>query len=192
MLSIPDVDFVNALLLFLLLSWVVIGIFWLLTMQRALELVRPFNKMPPSNVWLTFIPLFGLYWQFMVVQHVADSLAEEYRRRGIITREPRPGFSVGFTANILFCCVFIPSFGTLVSLISHISRLIHLFKIKKYTAELAEIIAVQNIYPPVIQETVYIPQEINPVIEEALKQNNPNRFLPPETEEEERRKWGRK
>ncbi|CAN5857128.1 hypothetical protein BH11BAC7_BH11BAC7_07440 [soil metagenome] len=114
MFSIPEVDLVNALLLILLFSWVVIGVFWLQVMQRALELVRPFNKMKPSQVWLTFIPLFGLYWQFMVVHHVADSLGEEYRRRGIITREARPGFGVGLTANILLCCAVIPGFGILL------------------------------------------------------------------------------
>ncbi len=184
--------FVEWLWWILLISWGIVTAFWLQMMQRALELVFPFNKMKPKNVWLTFIPFFGLYWQFAVVQSVAESLGKEYIRRGIIPGEPRPGLSSGFTANILLCCALIPNFGILVALVSNISRLVHLFKIKKHTLELAEIMQVQMQYPqpePVIN---YPPPEINPAFEEALKQNNPNRFVPPETEEEARRKWGKK
>lgn len=176
----------------LLVTWGIITAFWLQVMQRALEQVFPFNKMKPKNVWLTFIPFFGLYWQFAVVQSVADSLGKEYIRRGIIPREPRPGFGVGLTANILLCCALIPNFGILIALISNISRIIHLFKIKKYTAELAEIMRVQMEYPQPEQLRDFPPPQINSAFEEALKQNNPNRFLPPETEEEARKKWGRR
>ena len=191
MISIPDASFVNTLWAILILSWILISIFWLLVMQRALELVAPFNKMNPANVWLTFIPAFGLYWQFIVVQRVADSLGDEYIRRGIIPREPRPGKSVGLTANILLCCAFIPSFGILVGLVSNISRLMHLFKIKNYTEELEGIIRTQMQYPQAPQEPNYF-QEVNPALEEELKKNNPNRFMPPESAEEIEKRWRRK
>jgi hypothetical protein len=192
MFSILDVDFVNALWFVLGITWIVVTVFWLLVMQRALELVVPNNTMPAGNVWLTFIPFFGLYWQFEVVQKVADSLGEEYRRRGIISREARPGFGVGLTANILLCCAFIPSFGILIAIVSNISRLIHLFRIKNYTADLEEIIRTQMQYAQEPPPAVDFQQYVNPDLEKELKQNNPNRFLPPETDEEIEKRWRRK
>lgn len=192
MFSIPDVGLVNALWLVLGITWITVTVFWLLVMQRALELVFPNNKMPAGNVWLTFIPFFGLYWQFEVVQKVADSLGEEYRRRGIISREARPGFGVGLTANILLCCAFIPSFGILIAIVSNISRLIHLFRIKNYTVELEGIIRTQMQYAQESPPVVDFHQQVNPSMEEELKQNNPNRFMPPETEEEIEKRWRRK
>jgi hypothetical protein len=192
MFSIPGVDFMNALWFVLGITWIVVTIFWLLVMQRALELVFPNNKMPAGNVWLTFIPFFGLYWQFEVVQKVADSLGEEYRRRGIISREARPGFSVGLTANILLCCALIPNFGILVAIISNISRLIHLSRIKNYMAELEGIIQMQMQYAPEPPPVVDVQHYVDPKMEEELKQNNPNRFMPPETEEEIEKRWRRK
>lgn len=192
MFSLFDFSFSNALWVILIISWGIITVFWLLVMKRALELVMPFNKMKPGNVWLTFIPVFGLYWQFVIVQCVADSLGQEYIRRGILAREPRPGLSVGLTANILLCCALIPGFGILIALVSNISRIIHLVRIKNYTNELEEIMRVQMQYQQPEPIAYFPPPEMNPGFEEALKQNNPNRFVPPETEEEVRKRWGRK
>ena len=191
MFSFPDVDIVNALWVVLIISWAVVNTLWSLVMQRALELVTASNDMKPFQVWFTFIPAFGLYWQFVVVQKVADSLREEYIRRGIISREPRPGFGVGLTANILLCCAFIPSFGILVALVSNISRLIHMVKIKNYIVELESIIRTQMQYAQMPVEPVFF-EEPNAALEEELKKNNPNRFLPPQTEEEIEKRWRRK
>jgi predicted RNA-binding protein with RPS1 domain len=173
--------------------WVFTTVFWTLQMFQALDLVSSTAKMKPQNVWFTFIPFFGLYWQFAVVIAVGDSLGEEYRRRGIIARESRPGYNVGMTANILLCCAVIPTFGILVAIISNITRLIHLAKIKNYTKELENIIQTQMQYA--IQTTpiafTYQP-EINPSIEENLQKNNPNRFMPPMTPEENEERWRKK
>jgi hypothetical protein len=35
-------------------------------------------------------------------------------------------------------------------------------------------------------------QNVNPAQEEELKKNNPNRFMPPETEEEIEKRWRKK
>lgn len=192
MFGLLDVGYLSELWFALGITWIAVTIPWLLTLQRALELVEPNNKMPANNVWLTFIPLFGLYWQFEVVQKVADSLGDEYRRRGIIPGEPRPGYGIGLTANILFCCALIPGFGILVAIISNISRLIHLFKIKNYTTELEKIIHIQMQYTQEPRPFVDVQQYVNPEMEEALRQNNPDRFMPPETEEDIEKRWGRK
>ncbi|HET6991264.1 MAG TPA: hypothetical protein VFJ43_08075 [Bacteroidia bacterium] len=193
MFSIVDTSIMTILWIILGVFWVFTTVFWALQMFRALELVSETAKMKPQNVWLTFIPLFGLYWQFAVVSAVADSLGQEYIRRGIIAREGRPGYNAGMTANILLCCAVIPTFGILVAIISNITRLIHLAKIKNYTAELGNIIQTQMQYA---QQTPQIPfvyqSEINPTIEENLQKNNPNRFMPPITPEENEKRWRKK
>ncbi len=192
MISIPETSFVTILWFVLALSYGIVTTFWLLTMQRALEAIPENPKFKPSYVWITFIPLFGLYWQFVVVKNVADGLSAEYIRRGIIPREGRPGYSVGFTANILLCCALIPSFGILIAIFSNISRIIHLFKIKNYTSELEEVIRVQMQYTQVPLPPIDFQQYTNPSMEEELMKNNPNRFMPPQTPEEIESRWKRK
>jgi hypothetical protein len=192
MFSLVDVDLLNILLIILIISWILVSVFWVVTMQKALEPLTSFTKMDPDKVWFIFIPAFGLYWQFAVVQNVADSMGEEYVRRGIIPRERRPGYSVGLTANILLCCAFIPTFGILVALVSNISRIIHLVKIKNYTAELDYIIRVQMQNQQIPQPEFDITEYANPKADEELRRNNPERFMPPATPEQIEARWRKK
>jgi hypothetical protein len=174
-------------------SWLLTTIFWALQMRRTLELLAANAKMKAENVWLTFIPLFGLYWQFAVVTAVADSLREEYIRRGIIAREGRPGFNSGITANILLCCGAIPTFGILIAILSNITRLIHLAKIRNYTKELELIIQTQMQYAQQIPAIPFVYQpELNSSLEENLQKNNPNRFMPPRIPGEDDDRWRKK
>ncbi|MCX6310277.1 MAG: hypothetical protein NT084_01405 [Bacteroidetes bacterium] len=192
MFSILDTSFLEILWIILGIFWVLVNTFWLIQMQRALELVSFTSKMKPQNVWLAFIPVFGLYWQFEVVKAVADGLGGEYIRRGIIPREPRPGYNVGFTANVLFCCVVVPTFGILIAIISNFTRLIHLVKIKNFTTELEKIIQTQMQFSQTPEAPKKWPAAENVVVEEELKKNNPNRFMPPQTAEEIERRWKKK
>ena len=42
-------------------------IFFLLALQKTLKVISPENrKMPPGNVWLMFIPIFNIFWQFIM------------------------------------------------------------------------------------------------------------------------------
>ncbi|MBI3411268.1 MAG: hypothetical protein HY040_23280 [Planctomycetes bacterium] len=60
----------------------VVTIFFLLTLQKALSRVSPRNRlMEPGLVWLSLIPLFNLVWLFFVVTRVPDSLRNEFRTR---------------------------------------------------------------------------------------------------------------
>ena len=119
-------------------------------------------------------------------------LGGEYIRRGIIPREPRPGYNVGFTANVLFCCVVVPTFGILIAIISNFTRLIHLVKIKNFTTELEKIIQTQMQFSQTPEASKNWPAAENVVVEEELKKNNPNRFMPPQTAEEIERRWKKK
>jgi hypothetical protein len=60
----------------------VIGIFFLRTLSRALERCHPENRaMSPGSVWLNLIPCFNIIWQFVTVIRVGDSLKTEFVER---------------------------------------------------------------------------------------------------------------
>lgn len=61
----------------------VILVFYLLTLQKALSRVSPHNRlMEPGLVWLALVPCFNLIWQFFIAIRVPDSLRNEFRERG--------------------------------------------------------------------------------------------------------------
>ncbi len=131
------------LLILFSIGAIVVFIMHLAAMSAALEAVpQPLRKMPPGNVWLTLIPLFGIVWQFMVVAAVSDSIKAEFMRRNVPRDEDRPGYNTGLTACILTVCSIIPWLGIIISLIGFIFRIIHMNRIKSYTRFINE-----NPYP---------------------------------------------
>jgi len=70
-------------------------IFYLLTLQKALNRCSPeCRAMNPGMVWLMFVPLFNIVWQFFIVLNIAKSLAAEFQKRGI-AEDPNPGQTLG-------------------------------------------------------------------------------------------------
>lgn len=97
-------------LIFALLAAVVgiaIGIFYILTMQKALNLAgERHQKMKPGMVWLMLIPLFNLVWHFFVVKHVSESIKSWAAEHGV--RVDDAGYTIGLVACIANCCGLIP------------------------------------------------------------------------------------
>lgn len=113
-------------------------IFYLVTLQKTLEKVSQVNrKMPPGQVWLELIPIFGLVWQFFNVINVSDSLKLEFESRGIKPQEVRPAYSIGLTFCILSCCSIIPFLGILCSIAALVCWIIFWVKVGNYKALLA-------------------------------------------------------
>ena len=68
---------------FVLAVVLIIAIFYLITLQKALNRVAPHNRlMEPGMVWLMLIPCVNIVWQFVVAIRVPDSLRNEFRERG--------------------------------------------------------------------------------------------------------------
>jgi hypothetical protein len=112
-------------------------IFYLLTLQNTLYEVRNENrKMQPGQVWLSLIPLFGIIWQFIIVNNVADSLKLEFQERNINVDENRPGYGIGLAFCILSCCSIIPFLGILAALAALICWIIYWVKISNYKTTL--------------------------------------------------------
>ena len=83
------------LVLIIFVIMLVPKIFYLLTLQKALNRCSPeCRAMNPGMVWLLLIPLFNLVWQFIVVLNMAKSLGAEFRKRGL-PEEPEPGQTMG-------------------------------------------------------------------------------------------------
>ena len=62
----------------LLLAIIIPGILFFLAQHRTLQVISPENReMSPGSVWLQFIPVFGLVWQFIVVTRIAHSISKE-------------------------------------------------------------------------------------------------------------------
>ena len=114
-------------------------ILYLLTLQNTLKEVSPENQqMPPGNVWLNLIPLFGLVWQFIIVNRMADSLKAEFAKRNIQVDEVRPGYSIGITYCILLCCSIVPILGVLAALGGIVCWIIYWVKIAGYKTKLQQ------------------------------------------------------
>jgi len=122
-------------------------IFYLLTLQRSLDRCSPQSRtISPGKVWLLFIPLFNLAWQFVVVTGIARSLANEYRLRGIPLKEPEPGKGIGLAMCILACTSIIPLLGIVTGIAAFLCWIIYWVKISDYSAQLAT--PIQYVQPP--------------------------------------------
>lgn len=112
-------------------------IFYLITLQGTLNQVKFENRrMQPGQVWLCLIPLFGIVWQFIVVNAIADSLRLEFQQRNIKADEERPGSGIGLAYCILEACSLIPFVNFLTALPAFICWIIYWVKISNYKSTL--------------------------------------------------------
>ena len=113
------------------------AIFYLLTLQKALNRCSPENRaMAPGMVWLMLVPFVNIVWHFFVVINVAKSLGGEFQKRGI-AEEPEPGKKIGLIMCILACCGIIPLLGVLCSIGALVCWILYWVKIAGFSAKLA-------------------------------------------------------
>ena len=114
-------------------------IFYLLTLQNTFDEISIENrKMQSGQVWLSLIPLFGLVWQFIIVDKMATSLKAEFAQRNMTIDEAKPEYSIGLTYCILFCCSIIPAIGILTFIGGLVCWIIFWVKINGYKTKLQE------------------------------------------------------
>ncbi len=117
----------------------VLFILYLATLQNTIKLINPENRqLEPGQVWLIFIPIFGLIWQFMMVTKIAESLKLEFEMREIPIDEEKPGYGIGIAYCVLFCCNIIPTIGGFTSIAGFICLGIYWNKINGYKRMLEE------------------------------------------------------
>lgn len=117
----------------------VIAIFFLLTLSKALSRCSPRNRtMEPGQVWLNLIPLFNIVWQFVTVNRVSESLSNEFYARGWDRRGGEDyGKSVGTTYCVMNVISLIPYCGGLFGLIGLVCFIIYWVKVAGFSAKLA-------------------------------------------------------
>jgi len=125
------------IVMFSLFILLIPAIFFILTMQRALQRCAPENRtMTPASAWLLLIPLFNLVWDFILVSQMAASLEREFKQRNIPV-EPFPGKNVGLAWCILTVCSIIPILGILTGIAALVCWILYWVKIAGFSATLA-------------------------------------------------------
>jgi hypothetical protein len=107
-------------------------------LHRALARCAPSSRtMSPWLVWLSLIPLVGLFWPFRVVPRVASSLHNEFVRRGI-AEDPAPGKSIGMAWAWLALLSALPLVNFLTMLPAAICWALYCVRIAVLTRKLDE------------------------------------------------------
>lgn len=128
---------------FIVLAFIALSVFplvfYLLTLQRTLKEISTENrKMPPEQVWLSIIPVFGIVWQFFIVSRLSDSLALELAKRNVYAEERRPAYNIGIAYCILISAVIIPYINILASLGGLVCWVLYWLKVNDYRMLLRE------------------------------------------------------
>jgi hypothetical protein len=103
----------------LILVFILIACLFTWTQQRVLKAVQPQNRlMRPGKVWLQLIPIFGFFWQFVVVLRIAKSVNKDrllFHEDSILGLSEEdagkisenPSLPIGIT-YCFFCVVLVP------------------------------------------------------------------------------------
>jgi len=116
--------------LFVLFLFALPAILFLVAQYRTLRVIRPeYRELRPGLVWLQLIPIFNLYWIFVVVTRIADSISKELVALqddsilgipdfdAVHAVSHRPTYRIGMTWCLLYLCcpvaiVLVALFGT--------------------------------------------------------------------------------
>lgn len=80
---------------------ILINAFFCLTLTKTLSQIKPLNRtIQPPSIWLYIIPVFNLYWFFIIIFRMASSIKNELSARNYEVDE-NPGYRVGLTAAVL-------------------------------------------------------------------------------------------
>jgi hypothetical protein len=126
---------------------IVVGVFYCLTLQKALNRCAPQNRaMSPGLVWLYLIPFFNLIWHFFIVINMAKSLHAEFVYRGIV-EEANPGQGIGLATCILHIASNIPYVGGLALIGFLVCWIMYWARIAGFSGKIAQ--PYQPTAPPV-------------------------------------------
>lgn len=115
------------------------AIFYILTLQKTLEIISPENrKMPPTYVWLLLVPLLGLIWHFIVVRDLSASIKAEAISKDLNV-ELKPAYNIGLAMCILSCLFLIPILSIFTNIAFLVCWIIYWLKINSYKKMLSGI-----------------------------------------------------
>jgi len=118
-------------------------IFYFRTLYKLVSKCAPENRtIEPKQVWYLFIPIFNLFWHFIVVNRLASTLDREFTSRRV-SIEDEPGKVLGvLMCTSTFLSVIVPYvFGKYlqhVILFAFSCFILYWIKMSSYSKELAE------------------------------------------------------
>jgi len=114
-------------------------IFYILSLQRALEKCAPSSRtLSSGSLWVLLIPVANVIFHFIVVAGMARSLGNEFRRRNAVNIESAPGQSIGLAMCICMICGIIPILGIFASIAGFVLWIIYWVTIVDYSRMLGE------------------------------------------------------
>jgi hypothetical protein len=132
----PYHPFVGLFFLAIVAIFFVVGVFYILSLRRALLLCAPANRAAnPDSAWLLLIPFFSIIWQFFFYPNISVSLEREFRQRGLPI-EPDPARSLGLALAILHACSLIPLVKLFTGIASLVCWILYWSKISGYARQL--------------------------------------------------------
>lgn len=122
------------IVLIVLLPFVMAYIFYIRTLQKTLAELSDKNKSLPSwSIWLILLPVVGSLCLLYVVWKLSQSLALEFKDRGIESSNENTGLIIGMLMSLCFLlAVRSPIFGA----IGVLFWIIHWVKMSKYKSVL--------------------------------------------------------
>jgi hypothetical protein len=116
------------------------GVFYILSLRRALNRCSPVQgTMPPNQAWFLLIPLFNLIWHFFVVSSVASSLGDEFKCRNVANAPLKPGRSLGYAMCILpllGLILFMTPIGPMLLFAAFVCWIVYWVKVAGYSQTL--------------------------------------------------------
>lgn len=105
----------------------VIRFFYCRSIRNLLRLIAAENRfLEPKHAWLAMIPLFNIYWNFVIAHRVSNSLNNEFYDRKI-AEEERPGLVSGLAYAIFVLLANIP-IDTLFTVVFGIFVIFHFIR----------------------------------------------------------------
>lgn len=86
----------------------IVRFFYCRSIRNLLQMIASENRfLEPKHAWLAMIPVFSIYWNFVIAIRVSNSLNNEFYDRQI-AEEDRPGLVSGISYAIFALLVNIP------------------------------------------------------------------------------------
>lgn len=123
---------------YLMIAIAVQVLIWLLfanTIRTTLNLVRKENRcILPSQAWFVALPFFNIYWNFVVVRRLTDSLNNEfYDRQVAVEEDPTQKQGYMYAGGYMVSNIPLPAFvGFMASIIAFVGFILYWFKIYEY------------------------------------------------------------
>ncbi|WP_205600187.1 MULTISPECIES: hypothetical protein [Sphingobacterium] len=111
---------------------------WILfanTIRTTLNLIKKENRcLLPSQAWFVALPFFNIYWNFVVVRRLTDSLNNEfYDRQVAVEEDPTQKQGYMYAGGYMVSNIPLPAFvGFMASIIAFVGFVLYWFKIYEY------------------------------------------------------------